>query len=122
MDKLQQLVKDCKSSVHLEFNLHTVDYMSAAEWIDREIENMDNHDGSDSEDLKRHRDKMIETDSIIELQFYPDTPIGSYTIYHYDLDMALDEALDILRRRREDRQRRAEARMPVILTSKDILD
>ena len=39
---------------------------------------------------------MIETNTIIDLQFYPHTPVGSYQIYHYDLDKALDEALEIL--------------------------
>ena len=41
-------------------------------------------------------EKMIELNTIIELQFYPDTPIGSYKIYHYDLEMAIDEALTII--------------------------
>ncbi len=39
------------------------------------------------------RKAMIDKNIIIDLKFYPDTPIGSYSIYHYDLDMALDEAL-----------------------------
>jgi hypothetical protein len=41
--------------------------------------------------------KMIEHNTIIDLQFYPNTPIGFYSIYHYDLEMALDEALEILK-------------------------
>ena len=39
---------------------------------------------------------MIETDTIVVLQFYPDTPIGSYSIWHHDLDAALDAALSCL--------------------------
>lgn len=35
---------------------------------------------------------MIETNTIVELQFYPDTPIGFYRVYYCDLDAALDEA------------------------------
>lgn len=42
------------------------------------------------------RKTMIDTDTIIDLQFYPDTPIGSYSVYHYDIDMAIDEALECL--------------------------
>lgn len=39
--------------------------------------------------------KMIELDTIIEIQFYPDTPIGFYKIYHYDFNLAIEEALRI---------------------------
>ena len=39
--------------------------------------------------------KMIEKDTIIELTFYPDTPVGSYIIYGYDLDLVLDEAINL---------------------------
>ena len=42
------------------------------------------------------REYGYEHNKIIALQFYRDTPIGSYSIYHYDLEMALDKALDIL--------------------------
>jgi len=35
-------------------------------------------------------------DFIIEIQFYPDTPVGFHVVYHYDLDAALDEALTII--------------------------
>ena len=38
--------------------------------------------------------KMIETDTVVNIHFYPDTPIGFYDIYHYDLEKALDEALE----------------------------
>ena len=41
--------------------------------------------------------KMIETDTIVNIQFYPKTPVGSYSVYHYDLDMALDLALECLK-------------------------
>ena len=45
--------------------------------------------------------KMIEMDTVIDLQFYPDTPIGSYSILHYDLDLALDEALSCFEARHD---------------------
>ena len=41
--------------------------------------------------------KMIETNTMIELQFYPDTPIGFYKIYHYDLEQAIDIALNSIK-------------------------
>jgi hypothetical protein len=39
---------------------------------------------------------VIANDSTVELQFYPDTPIGSYTVIHYDVDEALRIALQII--------------------------
>ena len=42
------------------------------------------------------RAKMIETDTIVEIQFYPVTPIGSHVVWHYDIDTALDESLACL--------------------------
>lgn len=39
---------------------------------------------------------IVDTDTIVDLHFYPDTPIGSYRIIHHDLEAALDEALTIL--------------------------
>lgn len=38
-------------------------------------------------------DKMEELDTIVELQYYPDTTVGCYKVYHYDIGMALDKAL-----------------------------
>ena len=40
--------------------------------------------------------KMIETDTIVRLQFYPLTPIGFYVIFHYDVERAIEQALAIL--------------------------
>jgi len=41
-------------------------------------------------------DKIYETNNLVHIQFYPDTPIGFYNILHYDLDKALDLALEII--------------------------
>ena len=91
MEKLQKLIEKCKGSVILYVNDHKNSYESVEELIDKLT--------CEGIPEKIHEDimkKMVETDTLIDLQFYPDTPIGSYTIYHYDLDMALDEALKII--------------------------
>lgn len=87
-DKLKQLIARCKCGVFVSINEHRDYYKSAADTL---------------EDAKGYecppeieadvRAKMIETDTIIRVQFYPDTPIGSYEIWHHDLDDALDQAL-----------------------------
>ena len=88
MDKLKELMSKCKCGVFLSVNEHRDYYQTAEEYLAKkeefecppEIE----------PDVKK---VMIETDTIVELQFYPATPIGSYSIYHHDLDAALGEAL-----------------------------
>jgi hypothetical protein len=39
------------------------------------------------------KQKMIELDTIVDLHFCPDSPVGHYRILHYDLELALDAAL-----------------------------
>jgi hypothetical protein len=91
MDKLKELIARCKCGVFLTVNEHRDYYKTVAEILD---------DAMDFEcppeiapDVE---EKMIETDTIVRLHFYPDTPIGSYEIWHYDIDSALDEALACL--------------------------
>ena len=89
MDALKELLSKCKCGVFITVNQHRNYYQSVNDKLD-EIACLE--DPPDiSEDV---RNKIIETDTVIEIQFYPDTPIGSYSVYHWDLDMALDEALE----------------------------
>jgi len=88
MEKLQKLLDKCKYGVHLAVNQHR-DYYQTAEDALKEKEGYE----CPPEIEPEVREIMIKKNVIIDLQFYPNTPIGSYSIYHYDLDMALDEAL-----------------------------
>lgn len=89
MDKLKKLMARCKCGVHLTINDHRDVYKPVAEAL---------------EDLEclgfevdpEVRAMIVETDTLIDLHFYPDTPIGFYKVLHYDLDAALDEALECL--------------------------
>mgnify|MGYP000091143788 CR=1 FL=1 len=90
MNKLQELLDKCNCGVYLTVNQHRNYYLSVDEHLnDMEI-------GSDDLDQET-RYKMVELNTIIEIQFYPDTPIGFYRVYHYDLDKAIDEALSCLK-------------------------
>ena len=91
MKKLKELLARCRCGVYLTVNEHRDSYQTAAQVIS---------DAAGFEcpphihpDVKA---RMIETDTIVVLQFYPDTPIGSYSIWHHDLDAALDAALSCL--------------------------
>lgn len=87
MDKLKLLLNRCKCGVHITVNDHRDVYQTAKQVIE-DLESMDH-----TVDDETVRAKMIEMDTIVDLHFYPDTPVGFYKVLHYDLDMALDIAL-----------------------------
>lgn len=88
MNKLQELISKTKCSITLEINCHKDGYDTVEEYLKGYP-----HESFINDIEQEVYDKMIERDTIIELQIYPDTPIGFYKIYGYDLDMVLDEAL-----------------------------
>jgi hypothetical protein len=91
-EKLAKLLARCKCGVYLTVNEHRDYYETAETRLDEHYA----HYECPPEFAPEVRAKMIETDTIIDLQFYPDTPIGSYQLLHYDLDAALDNALACL--------------------------
>lgn len=78
-------LRDAKpNALHLSRNGdHACNYMTASAWIDESEEWFAE---TPPEEIQRMRD----TDTIWELQIYPDTPIGSYTYYASTLDAAID--------------------------------
>lgn len=92
MEKLLDLISKCKGEVHILVNGHRSSYMTVREWwkeyseYDRGVATLD----------KEILLEMVSRDSVVEVQFYPLTPIGSYTVYHYDLGTAIECALRIL--------------------------
>jgi hypothetical protein len=91
MNKINELISRCKASVSITANNHRDYYQSVEDYI-KEIEAMQNDLNIPADVLRR----MIETNTVIELQFYPNTPVSFYIIYHYSLDIAIDEALNSL--------------------------
>lgn len=88
IDKLTELLSRCKCGVFLTVNEHR-DYYQTAEKALEEME-MERPPQIEPEVRKI----MVDTDTIVELQFYPNTPISSYKVYHYDLNAALTKALE----------------------------
>jgi hypothetical protein len=89
MDKLAKLLALCKCGVRLQVNEHRNMYQSAKQAL-KELK------ANDEEIADGVCAKIIETDTLISLVCYPDTPIGFYQVFHYDLDSALDEALEAI--------------------------
>jgi hypothetical protein len=93
--RLPELIRLCKASVTLEANDHRSCYQTVQQF-------MEDEEGAEVEpDVMQ---KMIDTDTIIRLQFYPLTPIGFYVIYHYDVDLAVQQALTILKEKHDQRK------------------
>lgn len=89
---LIKLIQTCKCGVYLTVNPHRDSYETVEQYFNSNPINQENLIDID----KDVYDMMKKLNMIIELQFYPHTPIGSYTIFHYDIDMILNEALSIL--------------------------
>lgn len=89
MDKLKELVSRCKCGVSVEINGHKNVYQTAEEALD-----CFKAFGFHTEPAVRAR--IIEADTLVEIHFYPETPVGFYKVIHYDLDAALDKALNML--------------------------
>lgn len=95
-EKLERLMARCKCTIMITINQHTVYYNPPEKYIEDAM-------GWDCPpDLSAEiRDEMIRRNNIVELSFWPDTPVGSYSIWDYSLDRALDRAMECLAERDE---------------------
>lgn len=88
MEKLKSLISKCKYGLYLTVNAHRDNKQGAEDYLEEILGDVGLSEMEDGVKIK-----MIESDSIIELQFYPSTPDESHTIYHYDIEKALDDAI-----------------------------
>jgi len=92
MEKFRKLIERCKCGVHITVNGHR-DYY---ETVEQHFKGNPITE-EDLEDIEPDvYEKMKELNVIVELQYYPDTPTGFYKVYHYDIELAVDEALSSL--------------------------
>lgn len=91
---IKQLITRCEASVTIRVNNHKDLYLTVEKYLQDEFSGSD-HDIKDEINQSIYV-KMIELNTVVEIQFYPRTPVGSYTVYHYDIDEALKECIDIL--------------------------
>jgi len=91
MDKLKLLCSKCTNSVQITVNLHRDCHESVSEYID----DLRYSQGSIivNDDILSI---MIERDTMVDVQFYPRNAVGSYSVFHYDIELAMDEALKIM--------------------------
>ena len=96
MDKFKKLLELCKCGVYLAVNEYRDSHRTVEQGLDDLAEQECPPEISDEV-----RAGILNSGNIIDLQFYPDTPIGSYTIIHYDFDKAVEQALECLAQRRK---------------------
>lgn len=87
-DTLKEIMTRCKSGVRLDINNHSNSYISVEEIL------RDAHEDDISVEV---RNKILLTNTLIQLWIYPDNPVGHYYIVHYDLEKALLIALECLK-------------------------
>lgn len=91
MNELKELLSKCKASVSITVNQHRDYYQSVKDYIEEQAqldEDLIEEIGLDV------YEEMQKTNTVIEIEAYPDTPIGSYRILHYDIDKAVRIMLD----------------------------
>ena len=91
MDKFKELVSLCKAGVHLSVNTHRDFYESVEQHITTE-----ERQEIDADVFA----EMVARDAVVEVHFYPDTPVGFFRIHHYDIDEAMQIALDVAKNNR----------------------
>jgi hypothetical protein len=98
MNNLKKLLSLCKCSVSIDVNLYRDYYESVSDWINS---------------TEIHLEEPIEiaikngmnvTQNVIEINCYPFTPISSITIYHYDIDMAIEQMIDAITEWQKERE------------------
>lgn len=89
MSDLLNLFPPHKCELSLTHNEHKSSYQTIEEYFENCL--------NCSEDWisKEQREKAIAQDSVWKLQWYPDTPIGSYNLLACDLDVLLAAAKEV---------------------------
>ena len=89
MKTLEELQKLCAASVTLSINKHR-DYHES---VETHLNNLSSLlDGLETE--QSEIDKMITTNTVVELQFYPRSPGGSYILFGASIDYVLSQITD----------------------------
>ena len=81
---LRALLKGAHSSLSIEFNMHTANYVGVAKAI--EIEIYDPADWTSKKDML----KSINDESVWRIQWYPNTPVSFCLVLASSLEVALE--------------------------------
>lgn len=87
MNRLKEITNLCNGSVTVKMNPHKDECMIVEQYFENE-RNRPN-------DEKIF--KMVELDSIVHVQANSSYPIVSHSVYHYDIELAIDEMFEIIK-------------------------
>ncbi len=91
MENLKRLYDICKSGVFIDYNRHRNYYETVEEYV------TDWGNGEMRQEIPDHVfNEMVKRDTVVFVQFYPNTPIGFFTVWHYDIEAAIEIALQML--------------------------
>lgn len=105
MSDIRKLSNLCKNSVSLSINRHRDYYQDVLSYLfdgaSIPSKGWQKENGVDlTDDMLKHYDiskeelnMMIELDVIVELQVYPRTANGFFTVVHHDVDLAIKNAI-----------------------------
>lgn len=98
MNKLQELLTLCKCGVSININ----DYRNAYESVENAINTIETiiEEPLEPETISG----MIETQNVIEIHCYPFTPISSITVYHYNIELAIEEMINAINEWQKERE------------------
>jgi len=89
VDLLNELISLCKCSVTVTVNDHRDNHQTVQQYID----NYKGWSGLFDNVTHELQAEMVKRDTIVNVQCYPRTPIGFNSVYHWDLEQALAEAI-----------------------------
>jgi DNA-binding protein Fis len=94
MSKLQRIMNMVKCSLTITVNEHRDRYQTLEKYLS-DLDSLD--DNNNLYDLSKELyHEIIKEDNLIEIIAYKDTPVGSYSVAHHDMEKALDLMLKIL--------------------------
>jgi len=87
MSKLGNLIDLCACSVTITVDSFKDYHQTVSGWYREMLDTDWIKEGDISADILQG---MIDSNTVIEIQFYPSTPVGFHVVHHYDIDKALD--------------------------------
>ena len=85
MTRIQKLMELTGCAFNISLNPHKLDYQTIKQYSEHnpDIEEIENCIWKE----------ILRRDTLVEITLYSDTPIGHCDILHYDIDLAIEEAI-----------------------------
>lgn len=96
MEKLIELISLTKAGLFIEIDDHKNNYQTVEKYFEEKRGYIEDFD----EDLPLGiKEKCIKLNTIISIQAYSDTPVGFFIIYHYDIELAIDKMIQLIKQK-----------------------